>query len=103
MPCRTAGATLDLGGDPERRRLHRVTHPGTGSVQFDVLDVFRCDTGTGKRGPNQLLLGLPVGHGEAHAAAVRALLDQLAPANLTARVGVALVDGRLVGLPWQAP
>ena len=39
----------------------------------------------------------------ASAAAVRALLDQLAPANLTARVGVALVDGRLVGLPWQAP
>jgi Domain of unknown function (DUF4430) len=37
------------------------------------------------------------------AAAVQALLDQLTPANLTARVGVALVDGRLVGLPWQAP
>ena len=33
--------------------------------------------------------------------AVQGLLDQLTPANLTARVGVALVDGRLVGLPWQ--
>ena len=39
----------------------------------------------------------------ANASAVHGLLDQLTPANLTARVGVALVDGRLVALPWQAP
>ena len=48
------------------------------------------------KGPVLLLMG-------SSAAAVQALLDQLTPANLTARVGVALVDGRLVGLPWQAP
>ena len=103
---RPQGAPAWLGGalsssgtgvtiDPHSGALTLAAPGGAAAPQATAAALALANPRHAER-PVLLLMG-------ASAAAVRALLDQLAPANLTARVGVALVDGRLVGLPWQAP
>jgi hypothetical protein len=87
----TSGTGVSI--DAHSGTLTLASQGGAAAPQATAAALALADPRDAQR-PVLLLLG-------ANADAVHALLDQLTPASLTARVGVALVDSRLVALPWQ--
>ena len=90
---RASGTGVSI--DTHSGALTLASPGGAAAPQATAAALALADPRDARR-PVLLLMG-------AGADAVRGLLGQLTPTNLTARVGVALVDGRLVALPWQAP
>jgi hypothetical protein len=89
----TSGTGVTL--DPHSGALTLAAQGGAAAPQATAAALALANPRHADR-PVLLLMG-------SSADAVQALLCQLTPANLTARVGVALADGRLIALPWQAP